>query len=131
MSDEFFVGLPEHHQLKGGNVVDFEVGRAGADVPCEQVGIEPKHSPAARTLIRAAQLVDGDRDRQHGDRYQCHKLVADLWSSYFGISIEPHEVALAMSLLKIARTKTGSNNADDFTDLCGYGALAGELAPRK
>ena len=33
-----------------------------------------------------------------------------------------------MVLLKVARTKTGSLNRDDFVDMVGYAGLAGEIA---
>ena len=38
------------------------------------------------------------------------------------------DVALMMALLKIARTKLGEHNKDDYVDLVGYGAIAGEIA---
>jgi hypothetical protein len=33
-----------------------------------------------------------------------------------------------MVLLKVARTRTGCYNKDDFTDMCGYASIAYELA---
>jgi hypothetical protein len=32
-----------------------------------------------------------------------------------------------MVLLKLARTKAGNHNDDDYIDACGYSAIAGEL----
>jgi len=33
-----------------------------------------------------------------------------------------------MALLKIARTKIGKVNPDDYVDACGYLGIAGEIA---
>jgi hypothetical protein len=32
-----------------------------------------------------------------------------------------------MVLLKLARTKAGQHNVDDYIDACGYSAIAGEF----
>lgn len=76
----------------------------------------------------AAGLVAGDRDRQHGAKRQNHENIAALWGAYLGLEIKALDVALLMALLKIARTKTGSHNPDDYLDLAGYAGCAGELA---
>jgi hypothetical protein len=87
-------------------------------------------SPAANLLLLAAKLIDGDRDEQHGNRLECHTNIARLWTAYLGVPITPVDVALLMALLKIARTKSGEPNADNFVDLLGYGSLAGELSQK-
>ena len=35
-----------------------------------------------------------------------------------------------MVLLKLARIKNGKFNEDDYVDMCGYSALAGEIATK-
>jgi hypothetical protein len=40
----------------------------------------------------------------------------------------PHDVAIMMALLKLARTQTGTYNRDDYVDAAGYVALAHRLA---
>ena len=77
---------------------------------------------------RAADLVGGDRARQHGDALAAHTNIAVLWSAYLGMPITARDVALMMVLLKIARTKTGTFNADDYIDAAGYAAIAAEVA---
>ena len=47
-----------------------------------------------------------------------------------GIEINAVQVALMMNLLKVARTKTGDFNLDDFVDMTGYAGCAGEIASR-
>ncbi len=83
---------------------------------------------AAALLAEAAELVGGERSRQHGPARQSLGLTAELWSAYFRVPIEAVDVALLMALLKVARARAGVLDPDHFLDLCGYGAIAGELA---
>jgi len=83
---------------------------------------------ASELLKTSAGLVSGDREQTHGPKLENHQNIASLWSAYLGREISPLDVALMMALLKIGRTKCGSHNVDDYVDLIGYGAVAGELA---
>ena len=76
----------------------------------------------------ASQLVNNDRNDQHGDMTTNHINIAKLWSAYKGVEFTAHEVAVRMALLKIARTKIGAVNPDDYVDACGYLGIAGEIA---
>ena len=79
-------------------------------------------------LETSLNLVSGNRNDTHGDKLKNHQNIADLWSAYLGIEITPMQVATLMVLLKVARTKEGSHNIDDYIDACGYAAIAGDLA---
>lgn len=89
---------------------------------------------AHEIAARAAELVGGDRDRQHGQKYDNFRRIADVWNAYLGIRrdpakpLAPEEVGHMMAMMKIARTQSGDFNIDDYIDLCGYGACAGEIA---
>jgi len=89
---------------------------------------------AEEIATTAAGLIGGDRAAQHGDKTANHQNIAALWNAYLGwrlpdeCLLKPKDVALMMALLKIARTKSGSHNLDDYTDLAGYAAVAGEIA---
>lgn len=83
----------------------------------------------------AAELIGGDRAAQHGPKRENHQNIADLWNAYlarrtdnFFKPLTPTEVTLMMVLLKVARTKCGAYNPDDFKDMVGYAAISGELA---
>ena len=75
----------------------------------------------------ADNLVEGDRDKDYGDKTENNKNIAKLWSAYLDIKIEAHDVAIMMSLLKIARTKLGAVSKDTYVDMAAYGAIAGEI----
>ena len=87
---------------------------------------------AADVCTKAAALVGGDRDNQHGDKVENHQNIARLWNAYLGPRMDDHlsalDVALMMALLKIARTKSGAHNIDDYIDGAGYMGCAGEIA---
>lgn len=72
-------------------------------------------------------MVGGTRAEQHGDKAYNHQNIAALWSAYLGIVITSDQVALMMVLLKVARTKTGRLNRDDYLDMAGYAGVAAEI----
>ena len=78
-------------------------------------------------LNRASVLVGGQRHKDYGDKTDNHKNIAKLWSAYLGGTITPHDVAIMMCLLKIARTKLGEVSVDTYVDMAAYGAIAGEI----
>ena len=81
---------------------------------------------------KAAGLVAGDRNEQHGDKETNFRATADLWNTFLGsrlsTPIEPHEVALMMVLLKVSRVMAGKHNPDNYVDMAGYAGCGGELA---
>jgi hypothetical protein len=85
-------------------------------------------SPAAISLAKAISLIDGDRDKMHGNRKENFGTIAALWSIYLGTEVKPHQVAWMMVLVKAARESNGTHSLDNAIDAAGYAALAGELA---
>ena len=89
---------------------------------------------AHQIAARAAELVGGDRDRQHGKKLTNFANIALMWNAYLAIRREPGQpldaadVAHMMVLMKTARTQTGTLNLDDHIDMAGYAACAGEVA---
>ena len=78
-------------------------------------------------LNRARVLVEGQREKDYGDKTKNHKNIAKLWSAYLDVSISAHDVAIMMTLLKISRTKLGEGSKDTYIDMSAYGAIAGEI----
>lgn len=100
-----------------------------------QVDIAPV--TRASILDSAKQCVTTDRGSQYGSPEDNFKLIAEFWQSYLkgrsvpdgvDLCILPQDVAVMMTLLKIARIKTGTFKEDSFVDACGYLACAAELA---
>lgn len=91
-------------------------------------------APADHLIKSASDLVLGDRANTHGDKRKNHQNIAAMWNAYLSIRRDPAaplneiDVAHMMALLKLSRTQLGAHNPDDYVDLVGYAAIAGELA---
>ena len=80
-------------------------------------------------LDRAITCVCGDREKDHGKPEDSFTKIAALWAAYTGYRFDAVDAAVMLSLLKTARIKTSPGvNDDNFVDLAGYAACAGELA---
>lgn len=79
-------------------------------------------------LDTAKSLISGDRDEQHGDAQKNFGLIATYWSAHLDTDVTATDVAVMMTLLKLARTKSNAMNVDNWVDGCGYMALGGEIA---
>tara|TARA_R100001509_G_scaffold118549_1_gene72960 strand:- start:116 stop:412 length:297 start_codon:yes stop_codon:yes gene_type:complete len=81
-------------------------------------------------LDTAARIVTGQRQYEYGDKYQNHNNIAKLWSAYLDYEISPHDVAMCMLLVKVARIKHRPTE-DCYIDMAGYAAIAGEIQDTK
>ncbi len=82
-------------------------------------------------LYKAKQCVCGQREHEYGSPENNFQAIANLWNAYLdknGVVLTPVDVAMMMSLLKIARIKSGTATEDSFVDLAGYAACGGEIA---
>jgi hypothetical protein len=86
-------------------------------------------------LETAIQYTTKDRNIQNGEPEENFQNIADYWNLYldkegvlkgFGL-ITPLHVGMMMVLFKTARSHAGLN-PDNYVDLAGYGACAGEIA---
>jgi hypothetical protein len=78
-------------------------------------------------LDKANVLVKGQREIDYGDKIKNHDNIAKLWSAYLDTPVTAHDVAILMTLLKVARTKLGAVSEDTYIDMSAYGAIAGEI----
>lgn len=81
-------------------------------------------------LEQAQELTLGDRNDQHGSPYENHVNIAQIWSVILKQNVTPHQVALCMAGLKIARLAGNPFNEDSYIDGAAYLAIAGELIDR-
>jgi len=85
---------------------------------------------AREYLERAAKIVQGQRQFDYGNKYENHENIAKLWSAYLGYEVSPHDVAICMLLVKVARLKHRKTE-DCYVDMAGYAAIAGEIQEKK
>ena len=77
-------------------------------------------------LEETINIVTGQRQEDYGDKVVNHKNFAELWNAYLDMDIAPHDVAICMLLVKVARLKNRKTK-DCYVDMAGYAAIAGEI----
>jgi hypothetical protein len=85
----------------------------------------------ADILDTAKEYITKDRADTHGDAEANFGLIAAYWSAHLGRNIKSHDVAVMMTLLKLARAKSNPAHADNWIDGCGYLACGGEIADKE
>lgn len=85
----------------------------------------------ANELLQSASDTITIRNHTHGDISDNMRRTGMLLSAYLEIPIHDYQVAIIMQLVKISRTQESPYLLDHWTDLLGYGAIAGELALRE
>ena len=94
-------------------------------------GIEMDINRPEECLDKAKKIITDDRNKDYGNYTKNLKVISNFWKVFLGKDISPHEVALLMALLKIARISTGKFTPDSYIDACGYLSLAYALDKRK
>tara|TARA_R110000737_G_scaffold278357_1_gene285122 strand:- start:852 stop:1391 length:540 start_codon:yes stop_codon:yes gene_type:complete len=116
-------------------VADFayRMSKDGTATSVNRAGVDPNAWTRSGILNQAEQYVTKDRAADHGDMEDNFRTIADLWTAYLGFDliITDRDVAAMMTLLKIARSRSNPDNADNWIDACGYMACGGELATQK
>lgn len=88
-------------------------------------------------LSEAERCVCTDREESYSSPEDNFSTIAALWEPYIqrkcvspgaGVCIEAEDVGVLMALLKIGRIASGQAKADNYIDLAGYAACAGEIA---
>lgn len=86
----------------------------------------------AAGLTKTIDLVDGDRDKKHGDPTETMTRFAELLRAYLGNrsagSIEPVDAAAVGVLHKLSRTGFDPYHLDSWLDVMGYASIAYEIA---
>ena len=78
-------------------------------------------------LDTAKEYVTKDRADTHGDAESNFGLIGAYWSAHLNRNISAHDVAVMMTLMKLARMKSNPAHVDSAVDAAGYSALAGEI----
>lgn len=90
-----------------------------------------KKPTTRKTILDAAEkCVCRDRQDTYGRPEDSFNAIADLWTAYLdaGREITPVDVANMMILLKVGRAKENPKHQDNWVDMAGYAACAGEIA---
>lgn len=86
--------------------------------------LEPKN-----ILIEADEITGGGRQEDYGHPEDSFKKIADYWSVYLGVDVQPCDVARMMVLLKVARQQNRPKR-DNLVDIAGYARTEEMLGER-
>ena len=79
------------------------------------------------TIHSAADLISGPRHAEYGPAQKNFQRIAAGWAVILDCDVQPHQVALCMNWLKVARLIHSPTSPDGWRDMVGYAALGGEL----
>jgi len=82
----------------------------------------------AKILVTALHAVVVDRAATHGSAAQNFGNIATYWSAHLDHPVSATDVAVMMTLFKLARIKANPAHADSWVDGCGYLGIGGEIA---
>lgn len=101
-------------------------------LPKEDIFADPKMYTRQSVLSEAERVICSDRQDQYGNAEDSFDIIASYWNVYLekrlNVKITAYDVARMMTLLKIARSMSNPNHLDNDIDICGYTAIAAELA---
>ena len=80
-------------------------------------------------LKESKKLIGGNRHKDYGDKLTNHTNIAALWSIFLRKEVTPHDVAVCMALVKVARLMH-QHKKDSYVDMAAYAAIAGEIEAR-
>ena len=78
-------------------------------------------------LMKAMDLINGDREKDYGTPKENFNTIAEMWTTYMGHKVNASDVCNMMVLLKMARLRNGGHT-DSSIDAAGYVALAAEVS---
>jgi hypothetical protein len=80
----------------------------------------------AGDYLTEAKAIIQDRGMDYGHPSDNMSRTALLWSAYLELPIDPHQVAMCLALVKIAR-QMETGKVDNIVDGCAYLAISGQL----
>lgn len=96
-------------------------------------------NPRTEILEEAIHLINGDRNNTYGDPIDDFRTTANFWQVYLSrtisargeLDLQPHDVAVMMDLLKIARISWSPDKRDHWADLAGYAGCGWDCVVRQ
>lgn len=81
----------------------------------------------ASDYLNEARAIIEDRGMDYGHPQDNMSRTASLWAAYLEVPIHPHQVAMCLALVKVARSME-TPKVDNFIDGAAYFAISGQLA---
>lgn len=85
----------------------------------------PNPMPKKESILQEAdRIINGARADQYGGAEDNFQRIADLWNGHLAGRkpgpLDPHDVALMMILMKVARLQHSPGHRDSVVDIAGY-----------
>jgi Domain of unknown function (DUF6378) len=118
--------MPETFSISAGTLSDPE--EWGEPEEAEPMQAESDADYRVEILGRAAHIVSADRNAQYGEPEQSFEMIAGFWNTYLRTDyLMPHDVAVMLTLLKIARLAANPLHEDSWVDVAGYAACGADV----
>lgn len=95
--------------------------------PADAAASQPAMTRAG-ILAEATRITTADRNAQYGEPEDLFARIAAYWTHHLGQPVTATDVAVMMTLLKIARIEANPGHADSWIDAVGYLACGAETA---
>lgn len=95
--------------------------------------LDTKEKRRGQVLNKAIEVINGERQDAYGNPEDNFSLIAQFWNVYINkvdLPLGPHDVAVMMTLMKVARIASGTQKEDSYVDAAGYIGLAADMAAR-
>jgi hypothetical protein len=85
------------------------------------------------TLLKAADIVRGERQEQYGPPERNFARIATMWNAFlairrrYGQELDAEDIGIMLALMKICRTQGEVPVPDSLVDACGYLGITNEL----
>jgi hypothetical protein len=86
---------------------------------------------AGDILFQARQAINDRASERDVEAERSMKRAVAIFNAYSGRDLTETDGWMFMLCLKMARSKSGAFQKDDYIDMCGYAALAGECDAKK
>jgi len=90
-----------------------------------------------KMLKIAIKTINGERQDTYGDPEDSFEIIANYWTTYLesvwheDVFLKKQDVAMMMTLLKIARISGQEYSQDNFVDAAGYLGIADDMAAQE
>lgn len=100
----------------------------GGEVPVSDTRVSSWREPLIHMLRDAERFVMTERNGAYGDPYTNHVRIARLWNEWLTKggtvpmpdAIQPHDAAMMMDFVKVARLMETPDHDDSIADKVGY-----------
>ena len=98
---------------------------------CPELDISIGEGELGSCLLKAVEIITGERQDQYGNPEDSFELIGDYWTTYLNslqkdLPINAKDVVHMMILFKLARCSGQQEKRDNYIDMCGYASIVAD-----